>query len=108
MAAEIHMTTTAKAQRGARGSEQNNTDVVLIPEVAATTRLCAGTGYCLHLVGSLNNLAPPRDAQTGRTNDLPQTVTAFNRFLLSQAFPGTSQLWLPYTASLQPKKANEP
>ena len=39
MAAEIHMTTTAKAQRGARGSEQNNTDVVLIPEVAATTRL---------------------------------------------------------------------
>jgi len=33
------MTSIAKARRGATGSRQNTMDVVLIPDVAATSRL---------------------------------------------------------------------
>ena len=61
------------------GSEQNSTDVVPTQEVAATTRLWAGTGYFPHLAGSLNSLTLSRDPRTrafssGRTQDLPQTL----------------------------------
>ena len=69
-------------------------------ELAATTRLWAGTGYLAHLSRSLNNVALPKYLQIGafsswRTHDLPQTVTASNRALLLQAILNTSQLCLP-------------
>lgn len=56
-------------------------------ELAATTKLWAGTGYLAHLSRSLNNVALPKYPQIGafsswRTHDLPQTVTTSNRALL--------------------------
>ena len=70
-------------------------------ELAATTRLWAGTGYFAHLARSLNSMALPKDPQIGafsswRTHDLPQIVTASNRSLLFQAILNTFKLCLPY------------
>ena len=105
-----HTHTTAKAGDTTWSSGQNATDVVPTPEVAATTRLWIGLGYCPNLGRSLNSLVPPRDPRSetksfGRAQDIPQTIATSSRSLLLQAHPGTSQLWLPYS-SLSPAQVN--
>ena len=106
-----HTHTTAKAGETTWSSEQNATDAVPTPEVAATTRLWVGTGYCTNPARSLNSLVPPMDPRSGakssrRAQDIPQIATTPSKSLLLQAHPGASQLWLPYS-SLSPAQVNK-